>query len=49
VVNGPGGRRAALGGGLIGLKRGPEERTWRLFLFDYSSKSTTKVSTAPSP
>ena len=49
VESGPGCRRVALGCGLIGLKRGPEEHTWRLFLFDFPSKSITKVPTAPSP
>jgi hypothetical protein len=49
VESGPGGRRVALGCGLLGLKRGPAERAWRLFLFDFPPKSTTKVSTAPSP
>jgi hypothetical protein len=49
VVSGPGGRRVALGGGLIGLQRGPEERIGQLFLFDFNPKRNTKVSTAPSP
>ena len=49
VERGPGGGRVALGCGLLGLKRGPAERAWRLFLFDFPPKSTTKVSTAPSP
>ena len=38
VTRGPQGRRIALGCGLIGLKRGPDERAWKLFLFDFSLK-----------
>jgi hypothetical protein len=49
VETGPARRRIALGCGLIGLKRSPEERKWRLFLFDFSSKPDNKAPPAISP
>lgn len=42
-------QRVTLGNGLLGMTRRPGERAWRLFLFDFPSKTVTKVSTAPSP
>ena len=49
VESGPGRRRIALGCGLIGLRRNAGESTWRLFLFDFSSKADKKASAAVSP
>ncbi|MBI2815066.1 MAG: hypothetical protein HYX71_12365 [Opitutae bacterium] len=42
-------QRVTLGNGLLGLKRRPGERAWRLFLFDFSRKTTTKTAGAPPP
>jgi hypothetical protein len=43
VESGPGRRRIALVCGLIGLKRSAEGHSWRLFLFDFSSKPAKKA------
>lgn len=42
-------QRLALGNGLIGLRRRPGERVWRLFLFDFPSKAAMKAPQATSP
>ena len=42
-------RRIALGCGLIGLQRSPATNKWRLFLFDFSSKSDNTAPSATSP
>ncbi|MFA5057545.1 MAG: hypothetical protein WC485_05485, partial [Opitutaceae bacterium] len=49
LQNDAGRRRIALGGGLIGLKRGPNPSTWKLFLFDFSAQPATKTPPAASP
>ena len=49
VESNSGRRRIALGSGLIGLKRNPEDRKWRLFLFDFSPKPDYKAPLAKSP
>ena len=42
-------QRIALGYGLLGLKRRPGERGWRLFLFDFPRKSANKSALPPPP
>lgn len=42
-------QRIALGNGVLGLKRRPGERLWRLFLFDFSRKPTNKATATPPP
>jgi len=42
-------RRITLAGGLIGLRRGPDTRSWRWFLFDFSRKMDKTTLTAASP
>ena len=37
----PGGRRIALGNGLVGLRQTPGDRGWRLFWLDFSAPSAT--------
>ena len=49
VESGPERRRIAIGSGLIGLKRGPGDRTWKLFLFDFSTKPAKKAPPADAP
>ncbi len=39
----------AFGNGVLGLQRRPGERVWRLFLFDFSRKTTNKTAGAPPP
>jgi len=43
VETAPGRRRIALGGGLIGLKRGAGDHAWKLFLFDFSANPAKKA------
>ncbi|AOS43777.1 hypothetical protein Verru16b_00835 [Lacunisphaera limnophila] len=42
-------QRLALGSGLIGLRRKPGERTWRLFLFDFPTAAASKADQATTP
>ena len=49
VETAPGRRRIALGAGLIGLKRGPGDRHWKPFLFDFSTKPAKKAPLADPP
>lgn len=41
--------RLALGAGLLGLRRKPGERLWRLFLFDFPAPAAMKADQAASP
>jgi hypothetical protein len=49
LATAPGRRRIAFGGGLIGLQRGPDSPTWRLFLFDFSPKTDKRPPSVASP
>ena len=49
LTSGPGRRRVALAGGLIGLRRDPGARAWRLFLFDFPRKKNNRAVVAASP
>lgn len=42
-------KRFSLGNGLIGLRRKPGERRWRLFLFDFTAPAAIKTDQAPTP
>jgi hypothetical protein len=42
-------QRIALGNGVLGLSRRPEERVWRLFLFDFTRKPANQTAGAPPP
>ncbi len=49
VQTDPDRQRIALGHGLLGLKRRPGERVWRLFLFDFPRKTANKSAPTPLP
>ena len=49
VETGPTQKRIALGNGLLGLRRRAGGQGWRLFLFDFSPKTTNKTAEAPPP